>query len=176
MRFCRMIQIRKAIFADAERIAQIHAQTWLAAYHDFIPSDFFNNQATLESRRKLWNRLLSQEHESHYVVENQAEMIGFFSMEKARDADLPENTCELIAIYFIADDWHKGYGSKAMHFIISKAKEQGFGRISLWVFKENITAISFYEKFGFRFDGKTNELPLGKPTVECRYELQLSAE
>jgi ribosomal protein S18 acetylase RimI-like enzyme len=171
-----MLVFRKAVLSDAERIAQIHAETWLAAYHNFIPVDFINNRANLESRRKLWNGLLSHEHESHFVAENEGEIVGFFSVEKARDSDLPKNTCELVAIYFTADCWHKGYGSQAMEFIITQAKRRRYGGISLWVLEKNTTAISFYRKFGFAFDGKTNVLQLGNPTTECRCELPITDE
>lgn len=168
-----MLTIRKAVLTDAEQIARIHAESWRAAYHSFIPENFFNNKANLESRRELWNRLLSQEHDSHFAMENDGEIIGFFSLKKARDADLPENTCELVAIYFAPHSWHQGCGSQAMQFILSRAKEQGYKRIVLWVLEKNAPARAFYEKWDFRFDGKTNVLPLGVPTVECRYELQL---
>lgn len=170
-----MLEIRKAVLADAERIAQIHAETWLAAYHDFIPAEFLNNKAKLEPRRALWNRLLSQEHESHYVAVIDGIIAGFFSVEKPRDADLPKNTCEeLVAIYFDQTYWHRGYGSQAMCFVLEHAKKRGCSRVSLWVFRENATAISFYKKFGFQFDGTENVLNLGKPVTECRYQLLLN--
>lgn len=98
------------------------------------------------------------------------EIVGFFSLEKARDTDFPENTCELVAIYFAPGSWRRGYGSQAMQFILSCAKEQRYNRIVLWVLEKNAPARAFYEKWGFRFDGKTNVLPLGVPTIECRYE------
>lgn len=170
-----MFEIRKAVPEDAERIAQIHAETWLAAYQGYIPGEFLNNKAKLEPRRTLWNRLLSQEHESHYVAVIDKTIVGFFSIEKPRDEDLPKDTCEeLVAIYFDSAYWHRGYGSQAMSFVLEHAKNRGCNRISLWVFQENDLAISLYEKFGFRFDGTTNVLSLGKPVTECRYQLLLN--
>ena len=169
-----MVTIRKAALSDAERIAQIHVEAWRAAYHDFIPADFPNNKAKLESRREFWNERLTKEEEIHYVAENDGEIVGFFSIDQTRDADLSEKTYELIAIYFDAAYWHKGCGSQAMHFIIAQAKLRGYLRISLWVLEQNTAAIQFYKKFGFQFDGKTNVLPLGKPVTECRYQLELT--
>lgn len=53
------------------------------------------------------------------------------------------------------------------------AKMAGSSRLSrvqvaVWVLKDNIRAIKFYEKCGFRFDGREEELTLGTPIVEVR--------
>lgn len=168
-----MLELRKAVAADAERIAHIHAETWLAAYHNFIPVNFLGNRAKYEPRLAMWKELLAQEHDSHYVAVADGTIVGFFSIATPRDADLPEEDCELIGIYFDQAYWHKGYGSQAMRLAIQKAKERGCRQISLWVFQQNAPAIAFYEKFGFRPDGTVNKLMLGKPVTECRYILRL---
>lgn len=171
-----MFEIRKAVLADAGRIAQIHAETWLAAYHDFIPADFLDNKAKLEPRRKMWNDFLSQEQNSHYVAVKDETIVGFFSIDQPRDADLPQNICELVGIYFDSAYWHMGFGTLAIQFIIEQANRRGCKGVSLWVFQQNHSAISFYEKFGFCFDGTTNVLMLGDPVTECRYGLEFTNE
>ncbi len=171
-----MFEIRKAGLADAGRIAQIHAETWSAAYHEFISADFLDNKAKLEPRLQMWNELLSQEHESHYVAVNDGTIVGFFSIGIPRDADIPETDCELIGIYFDRAFWHRGFGTRAMQFAVDRAKERGCKQMVLWVFQENRNAVAFYGKSGFRFDGATNVLTLGKPVTECRYRLQLLDE
>lgn len=168
-----MPEIRKAEPADAPGIARIHADAWRAAYHDFIPADFLDNRAKFEPRLKLWNGLLSGEHESHYVVTENGKTAGFFSIQKARDDDLPPDTLELVAIYLDQVYWRRGFGAAAMRFILEQAAKRGYRQVCLWVFRQNTGAIAFYEKFGFRFDGKTNELMLGGPVTECRYRLSL---
>lgn len=168
-----MLTIRKAVLADSERIAQIHADTWRAAYHSFISDDFVHNKSKLEARREMWDTLLAEDHNNYYVAENEEKIAGFFSISEARDADLPKDTYELISIYFADDCWHRGYGSQAMQFIIKQAKERGYKKLSLWAFEDNTSAIRFYEGFGFRFDGKRNLLDFGKTVAECRYQLQL---
>lgn len=169
-----MFEIRKAGPGDVERIARIHAETWIAAYHDFIPADFLSNKAKLEPRRKMWNEFLSHEHDGHFVVADGGTIAGFFSISLPRDGDLPPDTLELDAIYFDRAYWHRGLGSLAMRFVIAQAKRRGCARVSLWVFRENAPAIAFYRKFGFRPDGKVNTLTLGKPVDECRYLLPLN--
>jgi len=43
-----------------------------------------------------------------------------------------------------------------------------YPQVAVWVLKDNIRAIKFYEKCGFRFDGREEELALGTPIVEVR--------
>jgi Acetyltransferases len=171
-----MVTIRKAVLADAHRIAQIHAEAWRAAYHSFIPEDFLDNRAKLEMRLELWNDMLAQEPEGHYVVVCDGTIAGFFSLGTPRDVDIPEEDCELIGIYFDQAYWHKGLGSGAMRFALDEAGRRGCGQMVLWVFQKNAPAIAFYEKFGFKFDGTTNDLMLGDPVTECRYRLRLTDE
>ena len=171
-----MLIIRKAVLSDAESIAKIHADTWRVAYHSFLPQDFVHEKSKLEARLAMWNKFLSQDHDNYYVAENEEKIAGFFSISEARDTDLPRDTYELISIYFADDCWHKGYGSIAMRFIINQAKERGYKKLSLWAFEDNTSAIRFYERFGFRFDGKRNLLDFGKTVAECRYQLQLDEQ
>lgn len=47
-------------------------------------------------------------------------------------------------------------------------RELDYPRVAVWVLKDNKRAIKFYEKCGFRFDGREGELILGTPIVEVR--------
>ena len=47
-------------------------------------------------------------------------------------------------------------------------RELDYPQVAVWVLKDNIRAIKFYEKCGFRFDGREEELTLGTPIVEVR--------
>ncbi|HFI0648263.1 TPA: N-acetyltransferase family protein [Streptococcus suis] len=51
-------------------------------------------------------------------------------------------------------------------------KMQSYERISLWVLEGNLRAISFYEQFGFRFDGVTKIVKLGADRTEHRMVLE----
>lgn len=54
----------------------------------------------------------------------------------------------------IMDEWRgKGVGSAMMHTAIGWARDQGFDKISLFVWPHNERAIKLYEKVGFSREG-----------------------
>ena len=46
--------------------------------------------------------------------------------------------------------------------------ELDYPQVAVWVLKDNIRAIKFYEKCDFRLDGEEEEIKLGSPIVEVR--------
>lgn len=46
--------------------------------------------------------------------------------------------------------------------------ELNYPQIAVWVLKDNPRAIRFYEKCGFRLDGREEEISLGLPVKESR--------
>lgn len=67
----------------------------------------------------------------------------------------PETDCRFGPT--LADDYQsQGLGSKLIPFVIDIAKRFGKRRMILWggVLKDNVRAIKFYEKFGFRSAGE----------------------
>jgi len=47
-------------------------------------------------------------------------------------------------------------------------KLSDYNKIAVWVLKGNDKAIHFYERYGYRFDGKEAEIMLGTPNTEQR--------
>ena len=47
-----------------------------------------------------------------------------------------------------------------------------YRKIAVWVLKENLRAIRFYERCGFRPDGREETLQLGSPITEIRMILE----
>jgi len=54
---------------------------------------------------------------------------------------------------------------------VEPLRELGYSDIYVWVFEDNIRARSFYERYGFIFDGTKAEVNYGKPLVGVRYLL-----
>ncbi|MDO5409377.1 MAG: GNAT family N-acetyltransferase [Lachnospiraceae bacterium] len=54
----------------------------------------------------------------------------------------------------------KGIGKKLLYFAEQQAKENGYKESIIWAFKENIRALSFYQKCGYSID---KEEYLGEP-------------
>jgi RimJ/RimL family protein N-acetyltransferase len=161
-----MIRIAKS--EDAERIAEIHVESWRAAYRGILPGEYLDG-LDVSGRTQLWRKFSGNAQEPLFVVEECDQIIGFCHLVRSRDADA-ERAAEIAAIYLDPIHWRKGYGKELCSAALSFSAKQGFERVTLWVLEENSTARRFYETIGFTADGatKTEEGP-GFSMNEVRY-------
>ena len=90
------------------------------------------------------------------LVATDEEIIGFASF--GNDAD-DESRGHLFSLYVSPESAGKGIGSALLTSVITQLVALDKPDITLWVFKENPTAIGLYRKFGFSETGreKTDE-------------------
>ena len=99
--------------------------------------------------------------------------MGYFSLRAPGDAGLPDDTCELHAIYFSPQHWRRGYGTQCMSFIFNHLQEQGYRAVSLWVFQESHSGAAFYRKLGFVPDGATRPVAPDSDIQMVRFRREL---
>ena len=85
-------------------------------------------------------------------------------------ADELENAGEVFAIYILSQYYGKGIGYRLMQTALSELADHS--KIAVWVLKENTKAIRFYERCGYRFDGREQIIELGSPVVAARMVLE----
>lgn len=158
--------IRLATLDDAKYCADIHAESWNFAYSDIVPIEIINQHNA--GWLLIWNKMLTNNIDSHYVILLDDVIIGFLVISVSRDDDLKESFYEIVSLYLSPNYIGLGFGKRTMHWIINEIKCRGYINISLWVLEENNRARRFYEKAGFRADGKTKQSGLAD-TVEVRY-------
>ena len=91
---------------------------------------------------------------------------------RCRDADRTgPGQGEVYAIYVLPEWWGRGAGRLLMAHVVRALAEAGQDDITLWVLEGNQRARRFYEAAGFRLDGARQELDLGGPVTELRYQL-----
>ena len=97
-----------------------------------------------------------------------AEIIGYASFGPERGVDgapLPERAdrdgsarprcAELYALYVTPAWWSTGTGRDLMCRVLDETQAGGYPRIVLWVLEQNARARRFYERSGFRLDGRS---------------------
>ena len=101
-------------------------------------------------------------------------VIGFVGFGKYRNDELEnaglENAGEVFAIYILSQYYGKGIGYRLMQTALSELADHS--KIAVWVLKENTKAIRFYERCGYRFDGREQIIELGSPVVAARMVLE----
>lgn len=163
------IMIRKVKQGDEKILAHIQTESWKAAFARIVAAELLEKCTEITRAENMYAKLLDEGKGNGYVLEinGQAHCIAYWDV--SREKDMP-GYAELICIHSLQDRWHKGYGSQMMERVLRDIKNTGFEKVMLWVFEENIRAISFYKKHGFVANDKRQE---AFGSIEVMYEKSL---
>jgi ribosomal protein S18 acetylase RimI-like enzyme len=142
---------RVATAADAGLIAELSRATF---YETFAPQNTPKNMEKFMNEQFSHERLMkevTEEENIFFIAEINNEAVGY---ARLRDSDsLPElkgiPSLEIARIYSVQSQIGKGIGSALMKECIAVARDRNKQIIWLGVWKENLRAIAFYERWGF---------------------------
>ncbi|SDJ89538.1 GNAT family N-acetyltransferase [Sediminibacillus albus] len=161
-----MFQIRKADLTDAEKIANVHVNSWKTTYSELINEKDMSN-ITYENRKALWETILKmpQTGQPALVVEKEAdgEIIGFVSGGKERTKRFGYDG-EIYAIYLLPSYQRQGIGSKMLAAFTEEMVREGYQSMLVWVLTRNPSS-NFYAKHGARQIDK-EETTIGEGTYQ----------
>jgi ribosomal protein S18 acetylase RimI-like enzyme len=112
---------------------------------------------TVNIRTGKFIELLNNEIENNnntYIYESGNIIKGFMTTGDCRDDDKNEQTFELGGIYVDPLFQRQHIGTELVKKCIEEAKSKNKTEITVWVFEKNKNSIEFYEKMGFKKDGK----------------------
>ena len=150
------MKIRRALPADAPVIGQIRIRGWRAAYRRLIPADVLDAMSDADREPQRRERLRRPPARSGaWVVEDDRRVVGFVLTGPTRDLDADRSmTGEVFAIYLEPDRIGLGFGGALFAHALEDLRAMGYRRASLWVLATNGATRHFYERFGFRTDGR----------------------
>ena len=140
--------------------AFVHWKSWQEAYPGIVDRQYLND-LTLEKCESMAFRWP----DNILIAKDGDRVVGFVGYGKYRDTEL-ENTGEIFAIYLLAEYWGRGIGYRMMKEGLAQLKD--YPQAAVWVLKKNERAIRFYERCGFRRDGREETIRLGSPVTEIR--------
>ncbi len=160
------IQVRPAKPADAKTIAEIHVESWAAAYAGIIPEDHLKSQ-TVAKREALWLDAIKYSEPQVWVALDANAIVGFVGFDRSRDAKSRATTGEIWAMYAAPDYWGEGVGLALWDAAREGLIEEGCKDVTLWVLLRNERALRFYELAGFKREMNTAKtVPMGSAKVE----------
>lgn len=162
------MEIVRATFGNAEDLGYVHAMSWRKSYSGIIPKEFLDN-FTPEKRTDIFRKTLLSSQDEFYIAYLNKQPMGMLVLGKSRDDEANENMGEIESIYLLPEYWDKGYGKQLMDFAVNRLKELSYRMVTLWVLEENKRARTFYERYGFVFDGTKKKINIGKQLIEIRY-------
>jgi len=169
------ITVREAEPRDAAGIANVHVESWRAAYAGLVPQALLD-RLSVDRRLTLWAQRLREPGETRtFVADDRGRIVGFAGTARPDDPEHPPGTAELETIYLAPDMWHRGVGRKLMARSLEDLAGRGFASVFLWVLTGNERGRHFYEAGGWRPDGRVQMLNFdGTPIEEMRYRLELA--
>lgn len=165
-----VIRVRPATVDDARAIAEIHVNSWRAAYRGLVPDDVLA-RLSVERRETMWRTAAGSPDSAVLVADRDGVVVGFAQVGATNDLEAdPTTTGEVIAIYVDPRLYAQGVGRLLMNGAVEELGRRGFVRATLWVFTSNDRARRFYERMGWRPDGTTKIDQYGDTDMhEVRY-------
>ena len=141
--------VRSARHDDIPAIMALHERCWRISYAGLADADAKFARPASE-RMRLWEELLPR---TWVVLAGDEAVAGFVVTGPSRDADAPERTGEIYALYVDPDRQGSGYGAALVERARAELAGEGFSRVTLWTFQHNPASRGFYERLGFLHDG-----------------------
>lgn len=143
---------RPATLADAPALANLGAETFVAAFGDlYAPQDLANFLAEVHNPGAVAGEIAGDEC-THRLVEDEGALVAFCKLRyptKFGDYTEAANPIELGQLYALPTHTGHGIGAQLMDWALAHAREQGNDAVLLSVYAENFGAQRFYQRHGF---------------------------
>lgn len=159
-----MFQTRKAVYKDAEAIANIHINSWKSTYKDLLNEKDISN-ITYENRLALWETVLrlQKEDQCTFVIYNEEKIVGFINGGPERTKRFNYDS-EIYTIYLLDEFQRLGLGADLLRVFADDMKAKGNNSILVWVLTQNPSS-KFYERYKAKPIGE-EETTIGKGTYQ----------
>ena len=147
--------------------AFVHWQAWREAYTGLVDQAFLDGRTLQAAEQRA--RQAFENGSPTLIAKDGNRVVGFVSYGCYRGDDLAD-AGEVYAIYILKAYYGKGVGYALMSKALEELKD--YRQVAVWVLAENARAIRFYQRCGYRFDGRRQNIPLGKPIAEARMILR----
>jgi ribosomal protein S18 acetylase RimI-like enzyme len=165
----KKMNFRLAQPGDAERVANLHAESWRRTYRGMMRDAFLDGDA-LSNRLEVWRSRLDAPMESQFVLlaECEGALAGFVCVYGNEDVlwgSLIDN------LHVSAEHVRQGVGTALMlHAAKWLSAAYPSAGVYLWVMEANARARKFYERLGASNAGTRTRLdPGGGSAINCRY-------
>lgn len=143
-----MVQIRQAVYEDAEGIAFVHVNSWRTTYKGVV-SDNYLKELNIETRMKNWQKNFHTINSCVFVAEDESGNIVGFASGGPEQTHHPKyyRTGEVYAIYLLESFQRKGIGKQLIKAILDHLDDLGLEQLLIWALEDNSYRL-FYEQIG----------------------------
>ena len=142
---------REATVEDASGIAYVEVVSQQSAYRDFLPAAHLASMSICD-RAQAWQSALQSDDADRVVVAvHNEKVIGFVRAGKCKDAGVGGITY----LFVLPEYWGTGVGQALMSKTTDIMRDFGLVSALLYVYRENARGRRFYERLGWKPDGRT---------------------
>ena len=155
------VDLRAAMPSDAERLFGIQRDASLAAFgHIFPPAEYPYPDDAI---RAEWDARLVDGVTETLIGEGHGRPVGFVSYRPG----------QLVSLFVLRDHQGSGVGSILHDAALAAHRDLGAAACRLWVLEANEEARAFYERRGWRPDGRGQTAPYAPFPQEVGYTIEL---
>jgi ribosomal protein S18 acetylase RimI-like enzyme len=144
------VLVRRAGLDDTAALAEVHVQTWRAAYEHVFGAERLA-AIDVAGRERIARRFVEGDQFDYFLAEDAEGICGFVATGPADAED--ETRRELYAIYVLPRAWGSPAATRLMSAALEAARARGEKAVILWVLEDNPRARRFYEREGWREEG-----------------------
>lgn len=169
------LRVREMTPADCRPVAGIRIAGWRTAYAGLMPQPYLDAlDVEADTERRRHHLAHAGPEVVNLVAERDGEVVGWACHGPYRDEDgngeAHAGDAELYAVYVHPERSSRGVGRALLTESLRRCADTGYGRMLLWVLRENTPARGFYERFGFSADGAEEPFEVaGAAVPEVRY-------
>ena len=154
------IEVRPAGAGDVETLSAIQRQGSLAAVAHIFPPDRYPFPE--EAVRERWREAVADADRRVLVAERDREPVGMVAFRSG----------SLDALYVVPAEWRGGIGSRLHDAAVDELRVLS-SEARLWVLERNELARGFYERRGWKLDGREQVVPFPPHPLDVGYSLAL---
>ncbi len=161
--------VRPAEPRDALALARLHRHSWEVAFAQGTMPALPLSPIDPQRAQATWQGRLMRGSERTWVVERNADIVGFLRAGGTRDGQDGEHdakTAEVYAMHVSPESLSSGVGKALMRTALQGLEHAGYARVTLWVVVNNGRARGFYAHFGFEPDGTTRARALADASID----------
>ena len=149
------IIFQKATLADKEKVQNISIKTFSAAFGHQNTKEDMEQYLTSSFSDQQIEKELSDVYSEFYLVYVEDLLIGYLKINiEAAQSEPIDDGIEIERIYLLPNYQGKGVGQQMMDKVIDIAEKRKKKVLWLGVWDQNVDAIRFYERNGFKKFGK----------------------
>ena len=160
--------LRRAMPADAARLALLGAATFLHSFAHDHPGDAIVAHVDAYHSRDWYARMLADPGCAAWILETELGAPVGYALLTPPDLDCPTDArdLELKRVYLLGPFQSGGWGAKLLDAVEGEARARGAKRLLLCVYSANHGAQRFYERRGYTDTGCIQSFMVGEVEFE----------